>query len=51
MSLIEKTKCKNWNYGKIGTLVERALRNYYQLNEKYPDNIVLYRDDVSDGQF
>ena len=36
---------------KIGSLVERALRNYYRLNNKYPDTIVFYRDGVSDGQF
>lgn len=36
---------------KIGSLVERALRNYYRLNNRYPDTIVFYRDGVSDGQF
>lgn len=52
MSLIEQTKGEKQEImDKMGTLVERALRNYYQLNGRYPDNIILYRDGVSDGQF
>lgn len=36
---------------KIGTLVERALRNYYRINKRYPETVIFYRDGVSDGQF
>lgn len=52
MSLIDQTKGEKIEImDKIGTLVERALRNYYRLNGAYPDTIVFYRDGVSDGQF
>jgi hypothetical protein len=50
--LIEQTKGEKIEImDKIGSLVERALRNYYRINRKYPDAIIFYRDSVSDGQF
>ena len=52
MSLIEQTKGEKIEImDKIGSLVERALRNYYRINRRYPDTIIFYRDGVSDGQF
>lgn len=52
MSLIEKAKGEKIEImDKIGSLVERALRNYYRINRKYPETIIFYRDGVSEGQF
>jgi len=36
---------------KIGSLVEKALLNYFKINKAYPETIIFYRDGVSDGQF
>lgn len=52
MSLIEQCKGEKMEImDKVGSLVERALRNYYRINKRYPDTIVFYRDGVSEGQF
>jgi hypothetical protein len=52
MSLIEKCKGEKIEImDRIGSLVERALRNYYRINRRFPDTIIFYRDGVSEGQF
>jgi hypothetical protein len=34
---------------KVGVLVELALKNYFKINKCLPENIIFYRDGVSDS--
>ena len=37
--------------GSIGALMQEAIENYAQLNKKFHENIILYRDGVGESQF
>jgi hypothetical protein len=49
MSLVETAGEGKEIMDRIGILVEKALKNYFSINRKYPETIVFYRDGVSDG--
>lgn len=49
MSLVETAGEGKEIMDRIGVLVEKALKNYFSINKKYPETIIFYRDGVSDG--
>ena len=36
---------------RIGVLVKKAIYNFFKINQIFPENIILYRDGVGEGQF
>ncbi|MFO0131710.1 MAG: hypothetical protein ACK52J_04270 [bacterium] len=34
---------------KVGYLIDLALKNYFKINKYLPENIIFYRDGVSDS--
>ena len=34
----------------LETMIQELLQEYYKANQRYPENLIIFRDGVSDGQ-